>query len=186
MNEPIHHDSTSPVPWPTSDQPMRLPDTSMLPDSHKAAPAEVGVLKQTVQIAHDTINRMADSAAPGVQKLGESVAADQGPLQTKADQLRETRDEWVEGARTTVRSNPLVSRCPRLRAGRCDYPHHPMKSPAKDPRLAMNPGALFLAGLIPLGVVALVRWAGFGRPHVAERLRFFIGFPGGTLRSPHN
>ncbi len=85
MNDPIHH------------------------DSHKAAPAEVGVLKQAAQVAHDTINRMADSAAPAVQKLGESVAAAQDALQAKADQLRETRDEWVEGARTTVRSNPLVS-----------------------------------------------------------------------------
>jgi hypothetical protein len=38
----------------------------MLPDSEKAAPAAVGLLKQAVQGAHDTIDRLADSATPAV------------------------------------------------------------------------------------------------------------------------
>ena len=109
MNETIHHDSMLDVPWQPGDQRMRVPDMSMLPDSEKAAPAAVGLLKQAVQGAHDTIDRIADSATPAVRQLGESVSAAEEAMHVKADQLRETRDEWVEVARTTVRNNPLVS-----------------------------------------------------------------------------
>jgi hypothetical protein len=109
MNETIHPDSASAVPWPTGDHRLQVSDTSMLPGSEKAPPAAVGLLKNAVQGAHDTIDRLADSAAPAVRQLGESVAAAGETLHAKADQLRETRDEWVEGVRSTVRSNPLAS-----------------------------------------------------------------------------
>ena len=59
-----------------------------------------------VQGAHDTIDRLADSAAPAVQQLGERVPAAGEALHAKADQLRDTRDEWVEACAATVRSNP--------------------------------------------------------------------------------
>jgi len=109
MNETIHPESASAVPWPTTgDQRMRLPDASMLPVSEKAPPAAVGLLKNAVQGAHDTIDRLADSAAPAVRQLGESVAAAGETLQAETDQFRETRDEWVDGVRSTVRSNPLA------------------------------------------------------------------------------
>ena len=75
MNETNYPDSTSNVPWPTSDNQMRLPDPS--PDSDKTASAALGLVNHTVH--------------------------------ANAAQLRETRDQWVEGARCTVRSNPLVS-----------------------------------------------------------------------------
>ena len=103
MNESNYPDSTSNVSWPTSDQRMRLPD------SEKDEPAAIGLIKQAAQGAHVTIDRLADSATPAIQQLGERVSAAEDALHEKADQFRETRDEWVEGARTTVRSNPLVS-----------------------------------------------------------------------------
>jgi hypothetical protein len=81
MNETIHHDSASDVPWLTSDRRMRVPDTSSLPDSEKAAPA--------------------------VRELGDRVSAAEDALHAKTDQLRDTRDAWVESMRTTVRRNPL-------------------------------------------------------------------------------
>jgi len=111
MNETIHThtDSASAVPWPTGDNRVRASDPSMLPGSEKAAPAAVGLLKDAVQGAHNTIDRFADSAAPAVRQLGESVAAAGETLHAKTDQLRETRDEWVEGVRSTVRSKPLAS-----------------------------------------------------------------------------
>lgn len=109
MNETIHPDSSSAVPWPTGDHRARVPDTSMLPGSERAPPVAVGLLKNAVQGAHDTIDRLADSAAPAVRQLGESVAAAGETVHAKTNQLRETRDEWVEGVRSTVRSNPLAS-----------------------------------------------------------------------------
>ena len=109
MNQTTHTDSMSDVPWPTSDQRTRVPDTSMLPGSEQAPPAAVGLLNQAVRGAHDTIDRLADSAAPAVRQLGDSVSAAGATLQAKTGQLRDTRDEWVEGARTSVRSSPLVA-----------------------------------------------------------------------------
>ena len=108
MNETINHDSTSNVPWSTGDHRVRVPNTSMLPGSEQAPPATVALLRNAVQGAHETIDRLAESAAPAVRQLGESVSAAEDALHAKTDQLRETRDEWVEGVRSTVRSNPLA------------------------------------------------------------------------------
>jgi ElaB/YqjD/DUF883 family membrane-anchored ribosome-binding protein len=108
MNETILPDSTSNVPWSNGDHRVRVPNTSMVPGSEKAAPATVGLLRNAVQGAHETIDRLAESAAPAVRQLGESVAAAAETLDAKTDQLRKTRDEWVESARSTVRKNPLT------------------------------------------------------------------------------
>jgi len=85
-----------------------VPDTSMRPGSEKARPAAVGPLNAAVQGAHDTLDRFAESSTPTVQRLGESVSAAGELLHSKTDQLRVTRDEWVDSARDTVRSNPLA------------------------------------------------------------------------------
>ncbi len=109
MNETKFLDNMSDVPWPTSDSRVQVPDTSMLPGSEKAAPPAVGLLKNAVQGAHNTIDRFAETAEPTVRKLGDSVTAAESALHEKAARLRETRQEWTEGARTTVRDSPLVS-----------------------------------------------------------------------------
>ena len=117
MNEFNNPASASDVPWPTHGHRVLVPDTSLLPGSENAAPAAVGVLKQVVQGAHQTIDRLADSAAPAVRQLGESVAAAGETLHAKTGQLREKRDEWAEGMRSTVRSKPLVSVAAALALG---------------------------------------------------------------------
>jgi ElaB/YqjD/DUF883 family membrane-anchored ribosome-binding protein len=109
MNETNQVDGASDVPWPTSDHRVRVPDTSMLPGSEKAPSAVVGLLNHAVQGAHETIDRLADSAAPAAQQFGEQVSAAGDALHAKTDQLRDTGNEWVESVRTTVRSNPLAS-----------------------------------------------------------------------------
>ena len=109
MNETIHTNGQSDVPWPTSDHRVRVPDTSMLHGSEKAAPPVVGLLNHAVQGAHDTIDRLADSAAPAARQLGAQVSAAGDAIHAKTGQLRDTRDEWVESARSTVRGSPLVS-----------------------------------------------------------------------------
>lgn len=117
MNETNYPASASDVHWPTSDHPVQEPETSMQPGSEKAGPAAVGLLQNAVQGAHHTIDRLADSAEPAVRQLGESVSAAGETLHEKTDQLRQTRDEWVEGVRTTVRGNPLASVAAALALG---------------------------------------------------------------------
>jgi ElaB/YqjD/DUF883 family membrane-anchored ribosome-binding protein len=109
MNDTIHPGSLSDVPWPTGNHRVRVPNTSMLPGSEKATTSVVGLLNNTVQGAHNTIDRLADSAAPAAQQLGAQVSAAADAMHAKTDRLRDTRDEWVEGARSTVRGSPLVS-----------------------------------------------------------------------------
>lgn len=109
VNDTIRTDSANAAPWPAGDHRGRVSDSSMLPGSEKASSAAVGLLNNAVQGAHNTIDRLADSAAPAVQQLGERVAAAGETMHAKTDQLRETRDEWVGSVRSTVRANPLAS-----------------------------------------------------------------------------
>jgi hypothetical protein len=108
MNETLHLDGASDVPMPTPDPKIRVPDTSMLPGSEPPETAVVGLLNHAVQGAHETIDRLADSAAPAAQQLDERISAAGDALHAKTDQLRGTRDEWVESVRSTVRSKPLA------------------------------------------------------------------------------
>jgi len=92
----------------TPSEHSRVPDTSMLPGGDKAGPAAVGLLHQAAQGAHSTIDRLAVGAEPTVRKMGESVTAVNETLHATTAQLRETRDEWAESARSSIRSNPLT------------------------------------------------------------------------------
>lgn len=85
MNETVHSDSLSDVPWPTSGERMRVPDVSMPP--------------------------------PGVRPLEESVSAAGEALHAQADSLRETRDAWADGLRSTVRDHPLAAVAAALAVG---------------------------------------------------------------------
>lgn len=109
MNETVHPSLLGEVPRPRSDDPLRVADTSMLPGGEKPPLPVVDLLTNATQSAHNTIDRLADRAAPAVQQLGEGVAAAQDALQSKVLQLRGTGDVWLEGTRCTVRGNPLVS-----------------------------------------------------------------------------
>lgn len=108
MIEFKHPDSTLDRPWPDSDQRLRVADTSMLPGSEKAPAPAVDLLNHAVRGAHNSIDRLAESVAPTVQRLGEGVSAAEDALHAKTEQLRVTTDEWVDSLRTTVRSNPLA------------------------------------------------------------------------------
>lgn len=109
MNETIQPNSVSAPPLPNSDLRKREPDPSMQPGSRLEPPAAVGMVKHAAQGAHETIDRLADSAAPAVRQLGNSVAAAGEALHAKTDQLRDTGNAWVEDVRTTVRNKPLLS-----------------------------------------------------------------------------
>ena len=78
-----------------------------VPDGHW--PAATDSLNRVVQGAHDAVDRFAESAAPKVRQLGESVSSVETALRARADQLVRTRDEWAENLRGKVRSNPLTA-----------------------------------------------------------------------------
>ena len=109
MNNTFQTDGAADAPWPAGDHRAPVPDMSMLPGSEKPAPAVVGLLNDAVQGAHDGIDRFAERAAPTVRQLGERVAAAGDAMQANADRLRDTRDAWAEGVRTTVRDSPLTA-----------------------------------------------------------------------------
>lgn len=85
-----------------------VPDTSLLLNSENPPPPAVQMLQQAVRGAHDGIDRLAETAAPAVRRLGERVSAVEDELQAKSEQWRETGDAWVDAMRTTVRRNPLA------------------------------------------------------------------------------
>jgi ElaB/YqjD/DUF883 family membrane-anchored ribosome-binding protein len=105
----IPNDRTADVPWPTSSQRMPAPDHSALPGNESTAPSATGMLKNAVQGAHDTLDRLADRAAPAVQRMGDSVNSAEAALRAKTSQLRERGDEWVDGTRGSIRNHPLTA-----------------------------------------------------------------------------
>lgn len=68
------------------------------------------VLQRVVKGAHETLDRLADSAAPHVQRWQESVG-------TGAGHVKEIGDEWTESLRCTVRENPLAAVATALALG---------------------------------------------------------------------
>ena len=103
--------------WPRTDQSMPVPNTSLLPGSEKAPTAAVELMGRVVQGAHDTIDRLADSAAPAVRQFGEGLAGAEETLHAKTAQMRDARDAWSESLRQTVRTNPLASLAAALVVG---------------------------------------------------------------------
>lgn len=75
------------------------------------------VLNRVVQGAHSTIDKLAETAAPHVQRLEQSVTSASDTLHARAGQAREVSDEWAESLRTTVRENPLAAVATALAVG---------------------------------------------------------------------
>ena len=95
--------------WVNIDMHTPVPDTSMLPGSEKAPAPAVQLMTQMVKGAHETIDRLAASAAPTVQQWSDGVAGAEGALHAKTEQWRATGEQWTESLRGTVRSHPLVA-----------------------------------------------------------------------------
>ena len=67
------------------------------------------ILSRVVKGAHEAIDRLAETAAPHVHRLEDSVGTAGVSMRTRADQAREVGDEWAESLRNTVRENPLAA-----------------------------------------------------------------------------
>jgi ElaB/YqjD/DUF883 family membrane-anchored ribosome-binding protein len=98
--------STAPTatPFPTSPVDGGTPNRPTTPSG-----TGEDLLGRVVQGAHEGIDRLAESAAPHLQKLQEGVNAAGDTLRHEAGEVRQLGDEWAESLRCTVRENPLTA-----------------------------------------------------------------------------
>lgn len=75
------------------------------------------LLERVVQGAHETIDRLAERAAPHAQRVEEGVARANELLHERADEARELSQEWVDSLRNTVREHPLAALAAAVAAG---------------------------------------------------------------------
>ncbi|MCW5659575.1 MAG: hypothetical protein KIT60_17890 [Burkholderiaceae bacterium] len=96
--QPAGPDVTRSSPIPSAGADGAVADTAARTDD---------LIGRIAQSAHETIDRLAETAAPHVSRLQGSLSGD--ALHQRADQVRELRDEWTESLRETVRENPLAA-----------------------------------------------------------------------------
>jgi ElaB/YqjD/DUF883 family membrane-anchored ribosome-binding protein len=104
-------DSATSPPFPTS-----------AADGQRAAPAattDAGkpLLDSVVRGVHDTVDRVAATAAPAVDKLVGGVNNASDAAQQRAREVSELGQEWAETLRVTVREHPLASLAVALAVG---------------------------------------------------------------------
>ncbi len=128
-------DNRSPTPFPTSTGaaglaadrtqaadapkwPAQNPDAnpsanpSAHAGAHVSAPAgtpAAGKLVDFAELDNDTLNRAVEGAHKTIDRVADTAAPYVGKLQDRADHLRQTKDEWSESLRVTVRANPLTA-----------------------------------------------------------------------------
>jgi ElaB/YqjD/DUF883 family membrane-anchored ribosome-binding protein len=72
---------------------------------------------RAVRTAHETIDRVAETAEPHVRHLQEGMHTARDKLRATTEGARETGDEWIESLRTTVRDHPLATVATALAVG---------------------------------------------------------------------
>jgi ElaB/YqjD/DUF883 family membrane-anchored ribosome-binding protein len=72
---------------------------------------------RAVQTAHQTIDRVAETAEPHLRHLQEGVTSAAEKLRARGEEVREVSDEWIESLRTTVREHPLATVATALAVG---------------------------------------------------------------------
>lgn len=75
------------------------------------------LVSRVAQGMHETVDRLADKAAPVAQKLESTVTHANEALHDQMHRAREVGDEWSESLRGTVREHPLASLMVALAAG---------------------------------------------------------------------
>ena len=111
--------TTANTPFPTSTSspatPAATPSSS--PATGKSTGESGDLLNRVVQGAHSAIDRVAETAAPTVQKLQDGVQAASDTLSQRADDAREMSEAWAESLRSTVREHPLAAVATALAVG---------------------------------------------------------------------
>jgi len=97
----------NPNPGGSPSGPQPTPGTASANDAAPHAGGEL--MERVVQGAHQAIDRLAEQAAPHVQRLEEKLGNADDMLHQRADQWREMGDVYVGSLRDTVRENPLLA-----------------------------------------------------------------------------
>ena len=87
------------------------------PASSTSLPPPSEMLNRVVKGAHETIDRLAETAAPKVQRLQDGMQGANEKLHERADQAKQAGDEWTESLRCTVREHPLAAVATALAIG---------------------------------------------------------------------
>ena len=93
--------------YPSILAPTSRPEGSSEPDGNGAALHQQPLTDRMAQGAHHTIDRLAESAAPHIERVEGALAGVTEHLKVQAKQVREKGDEWADDLRATVRRNPL-------------------------------------------------------------------------------
>lgn len=75
------------------------------------------LLNRVVQGAHETIDRLAGTAAPHVHRLHEQVTHAGESLHLNGSDLSAMSDEWANSLRSTVREHPIAAMATALAVG---------------------------------------------------------------------
>jgi ElaB/YqjD/DUF883 family membrane-anchored ribosome-binding protein len=74
-----------------------------------AAVHQQPLTERVAQGAHHTVDRLAETAAPHIERMEGALAEATGLVKEQAHHVREKGDEWVDALRDTVRRSPLSS-----------------------------------------------------------------------------
>jgi ElaB/YqjD/DUF883 family membrane-anchored ribosome-binding protein len=102
---------------PTMSNPTTMPPQKEMTGTADAGSRGGDLLGRAVDTAHDTIDRLADRAAPHVGKLEEGMHGAGDLLHERADHLQQIGAEWMDDVRTSVREHPLAAVGIALAAG---------------------------------------------------------------------
>jgi ElaB/YqjD/DUF883 family membrane-anchored ribosome-binding protein len=75
------------------------------------------LLNRVVQTAHETIDRLAGTAAPHVHRLHEQVSHAGESLHLNGSDLSAMSDEWANSLRNSVREHPIAAMATALAVG---------------------------------------------------------------------
>lgn len=96
--------------------PPAAPEPAPPPDAAGTA-ASNEMFERLVRGAHETIDRLADKAAPHVQRLQQGIDSAGEQIHAGSDELREVSGEWADSVRAVVRANPLTAVATALAVG---------------------------------------------------------------------
>lgn len=100
-------DDTSPFPS-SIDQAIPSADDVKAKVDDTAAKAD-RLVDRLAASAHNAVDALHAKAAPLVDKAQAKASSAAGTVQSKASDLGALEEQWIEGARTYVRDNPLTS-----------------------------------------------------------------------------
>lgn len=95
-----------------SSYPSNLPQASLRDGAADSAANGVALQQppltnRMAQGAHHTIDKLAETAAPHIERIEGALTGATGQLKLRARQAREKGEEWADDLRSSVRRNPI-------------------------------------------------------------------------------